>query len=241
MNETPGNGSDAADAEAIRAALAAVERRIDRACERAGRERAEVELLPVTKTVAAERVAVAWAAGYTRLAENRVQDGAAKAAALTGRGIEWHLIGHLQRNKVKQALEFASCIQTLDRSALAERLADRLAERGERRCVLMQVNTSGADSQYGIAPEAVGALGAAIAARPELDWRGFMTIGRASPDPEDTRDCFRTLRRLRDEQQQRHGQGLPVLSMGMSGDLEVAVEEGSSLVRIGSAVFGERA
>ncbi len=239
MAESSRDGSTQ-QGEALRAALAAVERRIDRACERAGRDRAEVALLPVTKTVAPERVAAAAAAGYRRFAENRVQDGAAKAEALAGEGLAWHLVGHLQRNKVKQALGFAACIQSVDRVSLVERLGEQLAARGERREVLLQVNTSGAESQYGVAPEAAPELAATLARRPELEWTGLMTIGRYSEDPEGTRDCFRLLRGLRDRLQERHGQGLPVLSMGMSGDLEVAVEEGATLVRVGSAVFGAR-
>lgn len=229
------------DRAAVQAALADVERRIDAACHRAGRYRAGVALLPVTKTVAPERVAWAIEAGYRTLAENRVQDAADKADTLAGHGLDWHLIGHLQRNKVKQALGFATCIQTLDRASLVERLADQLAARGECREVLMQVNTSGAASQFGVTPEAAAELADAIEGHPELQWTGLMTIGRFSEDPEDTRDCFRTLRRLRDDLQQRCGRALPVLSMGMSGDLEVAVEEGATLVRVGSAVFGARA
>lgn len=228
------------DRARVQAALAEVERRIDAACDRTGRDRAGVHLLPVTKTVPPERVAYAIEAGYRRLAENRVQAATEKAEALAGHDVCWDLIGHLQRNKVKQAIGFASCIQTLDRVSLVERLAEQLAARGQRRDVLLQVNTSGAESQFGVAPGEAGDLAAAIIARPELEWRGLMTIGRFSENPEDTRDCFRALRQLRDRLQDRCGRALPDLSMGMSGDLEVAVEEGATLVRVGSAVFGAR-
>ena len=230
----------AAEREQVRDALARVERRIDGACERAGRERADVRLLPVTKTVAPARVACAVDAGYRAFAENRVQEAAAKAAALADRGLRWHLVGPLQRNKVKQALGFVGCIQSIERAAVAERIADRLAAAGARCEVLLQVNTSGAASQHGVAPDAVDALAAVVTERPELEWTGLMTIGRLSEDQEDTRDCFRLLRQLRDRLQDEHGIALPVLSMGMSGDLEVAVEEGATLVRIGSAIFGAR-
>lgn len=228
------------DRQRVRDGLAAIERRIDAACDRAGRDRGAVTLLPVTKTVPADRVAHAIDAGYRQFAENRVQDAAAKAGALAGYGVRWHLIGHLQRNKVKQALDCATCIQTVDRESLVQRLGDQLAERGERREVLVQVNTSGAESQYGVTPAGAGRLAAAVDARPELEWTGLMTIGRFSEDPEGTRDCFRDLRELRDRLQDRFGRALPALSMGMSGDLEVAVEEGATLVRVGSAVFGAR-
>jgi len=224
----------------ITQALAAVERRIDRACEAAGRPRREVELLPVTKTVPAERIAVAVEAGCRMLGENRVQEAEAKSQALAGRGIEWHLIGHLQRNKTRQALDFVHCIESVDRPKLVERLARQLEERDARCEVLLQVNTSGAESQYGVAPGQAPALAAAIAREPALALRGLMTIGRLVEDPEDARGCFRLLRQLRDRLQDDLGSGLPVLSMGMSGDLEVAIEEGATRVRVGSAIFGER-
>lgn len=231
---------DETDRRGIREGLAAVERRIDRACEIAGRPRDEVTLLPVTKTIAAPRVAVAVEAGYRAIGENRVQEAVAKRAALDGYDVRWHLIGHLQRNKVKQALEFADCIQSVDRLPLVERLVQRLEAREQTREVLLQVNTSGAESQFGVAPEEAGELAAAMAREPVLDLRGLMTIGRLVEDPEDARDCFRGLRGLRERLQEQLGHALPVLSMGMSGDLEVAIEEGATLVRVGSAIFGAR-
>ncbi len=228
------------DAEAIRAGLTSAERRIDAACARAGRERDSVRLLPVTKTVSPETVAVAREAGYTAFGENRVQEACDKAEALAGRGIEWHMIGHLQRNKAKQALTFAHCIESVDRQALARRLGDQLAEIGQRRNVLLQVNTSGATSQFGVAPEQADELARYIAGRDELSLDGLMTIGRLVEDPEDARDCFRGLRELRDRLADELGQPLPELSMGMSGDMDVAIEEGATLVRAGSAIFGAR-
>lgn len=230
----------AARAEAIRAALAVIERRIDAACARAGRERAAVRLLPVTKTVEPERIAVAIAAGYRVFGENRVQEALPKHEALAGHGLSWHMIGHLQRNKVRQALAFADCIESVDRAKLADRIADQLAPAGERRRVLLQVNTSGAESQFGVAPDEAPALARHIAARDELELEGLMTIGRLVDDPEDARDCFVALRELRERLQDTLGRALPELSMGMSGDLEVAVEEGATRVRVGSAVFGAR-
>ncbi|MDZ7829325.1 MAG: YggS family pyridoxal phosphate-dependent enzyme [Halofilum sp. (in: g-proteobacteria)] len=231
---------ESAERDAILEALAAVERRIDAACEASRRCRDEVSLLPVTKTVPVERIAVAVEAGYRQLGENRVQEAAGKSEALSGRGIEWHLIGHLQRNKVKQALDFVHCVESVDRPALVERLARQLEAREARCEVLIQVNTSGAESQFGVTPGEVPSLAAAIAAESSLDLRGLMTIGRLVEDPEDARDCFRMLRELRDRLQQQLGTSLPVLSMGMSGDLDVAIAEGATRVRVGSAIFGER-
>lgn len=233
-------GAEAAPAEQIRAALAAVEQRIDAACERAGRDRSEVRLLPVTKTVEPARVAVALNCGYRTFGENRVQEAVAKYEAFTGQGVAWHIIGRLQRNKVRQALTFADVIESVDRPRLAEAIADHLAELSEQRRVFMQVNITGAEGQSGIALEEAAALGGRIAARPELELDGLMAIGRLADDPEAVRGDFRRLRELRDRLEQELGQALPELSMGMSGDLEVAVEEGATLVRAGSAVFGAR-
>lgn len=232
--------AEAVPAEDIRAALAAVEQRIDAACERAGRDRSEVRLLPVTKTVEPARIAVALDCGYRTFGENRVQEAVAKYEAFAGQGVAWHMIGRLQSNKIRQALAFADVIQSVDRPKLADGVADCLAETGERRRVFMQVNTSGAAGQSGVAPGEAAALAARIAARPELELDGLMTIGRLAEDPETARGDFRRLRELRDRLEQELGQRLPELSMGMSGDLEVAVEEGATLVRAGSAVFGAR-
>lgn len=229
-----------ASSQDVRDGLAAVERRIDAACRRSGRARDEVALLPVTKTVSPAAVRAAVDAGYTTFGENRIQEAVDKADALADCGIRWHMIGHLQRNKVKQALAFADCIQSVDRQPLVERLADQLDARGERRRVLVQVNTSGAASQFGVVPDEAPALARAVAKRPSLELRGLMTIGRRVDDPEDARDCFRSLRELRDRLVDELRQPLPELSMGMSGDLEVAVDEGATLVRIGSAIFGAR-
>jgi len=229
-----------ASSQDIRDGLAAVERRIDAACRRSGRARDEVALLPVTKTVSPAAVRAAVDAGYTTFGENRIQEAVDKADVLADCGIRWHMIGHLQRNKVKQALTFADCIQSVDRQPLVERLADQLDARGERRRVLVQVNTSGAASQFGVVPDEAPALARAVAKRPSLELRGLMTIGRRVDDPEDARDCFRSLRELRDRLVDELRQPLPELSMGMSGDLEVAVDEGATLVRIGSAIFGAR-
>lgn len=232
--------AEAVPAEPIRAALAAVETRIDAACERAGRDRGEVRLLPVTKTVEPARIAVAVDCGYRVFGENRVQDAAAKYDAFVGQGVSWHMIGRLQRNKIRQALAFADVIQTVDRPRLADGIADTLAELGERRRVFMQVNITGAEGQSGVAPDNAATLAAHIAARPELELDGLMTIARLAEDPEAARGDFRGLRELRDRLEQDLGRPLPELSMGMSGDLEVAVEEGATLVRAGSAVFGAR-
>jgi pyridoxal phosphate enzyme (YggS family) len=232
--------AEAVPAEHIRAALTAVEQRIDAACERAGRDRGGVRLLPVTKTVEPERIAVAVDCGYRMFGENRVQEALAKHEAFAGQGVAWHMIGRLQRNKIRQALSFADVIQSVDRPRLADGIADQLAELGERRRVLMQVNITGAEGQSGVAPEQAGALAARIAARPELDLDGLMAIGCLAEDPPGVCADFRRLRELRDRLEQELAQPLPELSMGMSGDLELAVEEGATLVRAGSAVFGAR-
>jgi hypothetical protein len=225
-----------------------VRQRIAGACARAGRSPADVTLLLATKTVPAERLATAVRAGATLFGENRVQELQAKVAALrrvdpaAGEAAAWHLIGHLQTNKIKHALPLVSCIQSVDRPRLIDRLEQRLAR--EDRCldVYLQVNTSGEASKYGVPPEGAPALVQQIQRAPHLRLHGLMTLGRLGATPEAARPGFAALRRLRDDM---IGTGeldarQDGLSMGMSGDFEVAVEEGATLVRVGSAVFGPR-
>ena len=230
---------------AARAARAAVLERIDRACARVGRDPAGVTLVAVSKTVEAARVREAVAAGLTVLGENRVQEGAAKAPEVSG--ATWHLIGPLQSNKVRRALEVFDVIESVDSVSLAERI-DRLARdvRGagpsERYPILLQVNVDDDPAKAGFAPVDLPDALSAIAALDALEVRGLMTIGRLVTDPEAARPTFRSLRTLSERQRRdAPGSGLgPALSMGMTDDFEVAVEEGATMVRVGRALFGER-
>ncbi|MGB6059053.1 MAG: YggS family pyridoxal phosphate-dependent enzyme [Microthrixaceae bacterium] len=222
-------------------ALAAVEERISRAAARSGRDDSDVRLLLATKTVPGERVRLVLEAGYTLIGENRVQELVDKAPTLADIPHEAHFIGNLQRNKVNQVLRLASCIQSVDRISLARALSDRI-DPSAPLDVLIQVNTSGEESKFGMTPDMAGDFAREVAQLPGLRVRGFMTIGLFSTDEVPVRRCYEMLRGIRDEvvadQSMADASGL---SMGMSGDLEWAIEEGATIVRVGTAVFGERA
>jgi PLP dependent protein len=219
--------------------LAAVRARIAAACARAGRDPAAVTLLGVSKNHPAEAVAEAVAAGLLLFGENRVQEAKAKIPQAPGRA-RWQFIGHLQSNKARDAVALFDVIQSVDSLALAAEL-QRQAEKQARTCrILAEVNVAGEASKFGWAPAALLAAVAELNAFPRLEWHGLMTVAPYAPDPERVRPVFRRLRELRDACADRLGAPLPVLSMGMSGDLEAALEEGSTLVRVGTALFGER-
>lgn len=216
--------------------------RIGDAAARSGRNPEDVRLVLVTKTVPPERVGEAIAAGQRDLGENKVQEGRAKAEALAGEPVRWSMIGHLQTNKVKDVLRFADEVQSVDRLSLAAALDKRLQHLDRRLDVLVQVNTSGEASKYGLALEEVPGFLAELPRFGTLRPRGFMTLARFTPDIAEVRRCFRVLRGIRDRalQEAPQGETLAELSMGMSGDFEVAIEEGATIVRVGQAVFGAR-
>lgn len=230
----------------IAANLQAIQRRIEVACARTNRPRDSVRLLLATKTNDAPRVREAVEAGALLLGENKVLEGEAKAHALAALGTTaeptWHLIGHLQTNKIKHALRFASCIQSVDRPRLIEQLDKRLQFEGRALDVYLQVNTSREPSKFGVPPEEALALLRLAATYDTLRVRGLMTIGTLGASPEDARGSFRELRDVRDRLQAEgiDGVDLQELSMGMSGDMEVAIEEGATMVRVGTAIFGAR-
>ena len=233
--------ADPIEIEELRAARERVLGLIADASARAGRDPAGVTLVAVSKTVAAERVWSAVAAGLTTLGENRVQEGEDKAAVVTG--ATWHLVGPLQSNKAKRALQAFDVIQTVDSVALAERL-DRLAAEvrpGTRVPVLLQVNVDADPAKAGFGPGALGEAFADLGGFARLDIRGLMTVGRLVERAEDARPTFAALRVL-SERLRAAWPGLgPELSMGMTDDFHVAVEEGATIVRVGRALFGERA
>jgi PLP dependent protein len=225
----------------IRTNLAAVEEKIDAACARAGRPRAAVTLLPVTKTVPSGILRLAVTAGLSTLAENKVQEAQAKAQEMAALGVTWSIIGHLQTNKIKPMLTFATEFQALDSLRLASLMNDRLMQLGKTLDVYVQVNTSGEDSKYGIAPGDADTFAEKLLTYPALKPRGLMTLAILKGQPEDVRACFQRLRRLRDRLVANHrGCGLERLSMGMTSDFELAIEEGADVVRIGQAIFGRR-
>ena len=232
--------------EDLRARLGDVNRRIAAACERAGRQASEITLVAVSKTVSAPRVREAIEAGVRTLGESRVQEAAAKIPELSEisaeRKVQWHLIGHLQSNKARLAVELFDAVHSVDDLKLAERL-DRLATRsGKRLPIFIEVNLGGEESKTGAAPDEVLPLCEQVGKLPRLELKGLMAVPPLSGAPEDARPFFRQLRRLRDEARQAGVTGgqFNDLSMGMSDDFEIAIEEGATFVRIGAALFGAR-
>ena len=219
-------------ADEIRANASALEARIAAACARSGRSRYDVKLVAVTKTLPAADVAHAIAAGMTDVGENKVQEARDKRPSVTGTA-RWHLIGHLQSNKAKDAVRLFDVIQTIDSADLAERVARVAESEGKRQEVLVQVNVGGEEQKSGAEPADVPALVQQIAALPSLHLSGLMAIPPFL-EAEAMRPYFRTLRALRDDL------GLPELSMGMTDDFEVAIEEGATIIRVGRAIFGAR-
>ncbi len=225
---------------AIGARLDEVRSRIARAAVRAGRDPGAVTLVGVVKTVPEGAIREAVALGLSDLGENRVQEAEGHQAALAGVRVRWHLIGHLQRNKAGRAVERFDRVHGVDSAALAEALSRRAVAAGRRLPVMVEVNVSGEATKFGVAPEAVMGLLERVAALAGLALDGLMTVGPPVARPGDARPAFARLRALRDAGERALGLGLPELSMGMSGDYEVAVEEGATMVRVGSAIFGER-
>jgi len=218
--------------------LARIHDAIASAAQKAGRDPAEIELLAVSKTQAAEAIQEALRAGITHFGENKVQEARGKIEEL-GRGV-WHLIGHLQSNKARDAVRLFDSIDSVDRADLAGEINHRADALGKTQNVLLQVNIAGESAKFGCVPDAARALAEAMNALPRLCLRGLMTIAPYSPEPEKSRPHFAGLRDLRDKIEADTGLCLPVLSMGMSSDFSFAIDEGSTCVRIGTALFGER-
>lgn len=217
-----------------------VKAKISAACERSGRNADDVQIVAVTKTHGAEVVAEAWNAGLAVVGENKVQEAAWKKEASVS-GPEWHLIGHLQSNKVRQALEIFDFIHSVDSVKLADRINFIADEIGARVRILLEVNVSGEKSKNGMTPEEVEpTIRHILEECPRITVEGLMTMAPFSENPEDARVYFRRLRELRDAAERNLNIGLKHLSMGMSGDYEVAVEEGATLVRLGTVLFGDR-
>jgi pyridoxal phosphate enzyme (YggS family) len=241
----PGGAAGAADVAGIAARWRAVTARVAAACERAGRAPAEVTLVAVSKTHPAEAVRAAAAAGARDFGENYAQELAAKREACGGGAadaapgeLRWHFIGRLQRNKAKLVAGKVALVHAVDSLELAEELARRAA--GVVQPILLSVNVAGEATKGGSSPDAAAALAAALAKVPGVRLDGLMTMPPPSDDPEASRPSFLALRALRDRLQQELGAPLPALSMGMSGDYEVAIACGATHVRIGTAIFGVR-
>lgn len=216
-----------------------VQARIAAACQRAGRPRADVRLLPVTKTVPAHVLRLAFDASIRDFGENRLQEAMTKHDALSDLPIRWSIIGHLQSNKAKYLARFASEFHALDSLKLAAELNRRMAAEGRDLPVFVQVNTSGEQTKFGLTPGDLPAFLDAMTAYPRLRPQGLMTLAIFSADRDRVRACFRLLRRLRDDSRATHP-AITDLSMGMSGDYETAILEGATVVRVGQAILGPR-
>ncbi|MEZ5352522.1 MAG: YggS family pyridoxal phosphate-dependent enzyme [Bryobacteraceae bacterium] len=215
--------------------IALVEQRIGRACARARRRREEVTLIAVTKVFPASTIQQAWAEGLREFGENYVQEFEGKAAGVRSlEGARFHFIGHLQSNKTRRAAELFDVIQTIDSAKIARRLDEAAAESGRSLDAMIEVKLSAEQAKHGASPEELGPLVEAVRALPHLRLSGLITMPPWSEDPEQSRPYFARLRELALQHE------LPDLSMGMSNDFEVAIEEGASHIRVGTALFGKR-
>ncbi|MDR0881991.1 MAG: YggS family pyridoxal phosphate-dependent enzyme [Candidatus Adiutrix sp.] len=222
----------------VPARLDEVRSRMAEAARRAGRNPGGITLLGVSKTFPAETVQAFLAAGLTDFGENYIQEARAKTAQLAGLepAPRWHFIGHLQTNKAKYVAGVFTALHSLDSLELAEELNRRLTTMGQTMDVYVQVNVAGETTKSGLAPEALPSFLKALERCPALKPWGLMTMPPYDPDPEVARPHFMALRRLRDQ----YAPDLPGLSMGMSGDFQVAIEEGATIIRVGTALFGTR-
>jgi pyridoxal phosphate enzyme (YggS family) len=223
----------------IPANLSAVRQRIARVCSRAGRDPSSVTLVAVSKGHPAAAVCAAAQEGLTLFGESRVQEARAKIGLCPSR-LQWHLIGHLQSNKCRDAVHFFSMIQSVDSLALAREI-NKWAEKSARTIpILLEVNVAGESSKFGYPPEMALSELKELNALPKIEIHGLMTVAPLARDPEKVRPVFRRLREIKTQCEHLLGVPLPHLSMGMSGDFEVAVEEGATMIRLGSALLGER-
>ena len=220
----------------------AIKERMNRACQKCGRNGNEVRLLMATKTVPASIIIEAFKAGETLIGENKVQELLSKADELSSFPHESHFIGHLQSNKIKDVIKYAHCIESIDRLDLAEKLEKKLAAENKIMDVFIQVNTSKEESKFGCTEEEAIPLVENVLKMPHLKIKGLMTIGLFSDDINLTRPCFKVLYNIRKKIDSLHliNEKDLELSMGMSGDFEMAIEEGATIVRVGTSIFGKR-
>lgn len=228
--------------ETITQNLKTIHNRIQAACKKSGRNPEEVRLLLATKTVESDRIKFALNQGETLVGENKVQELEQKCEAIAECNPEVHFIGHLQTNKIKDVIKWASCIEAVDRLKLAKKLHNKLLSENKTIDAYIQVNTSYEDSKFGVSPEKALELIEQVSKLETINIKGLMTIGLFSSEPEKVRKCFRLLKNIQTEATALNlpGVSLEELSMGMSGDLEIAIEEGATIVRVGTAIFGER-
>jgi pyridoxal phosphate enzyme (YggS family) len=230
------------ESNTIKSNLIHIQQRIHNACEEVGRNPDEVKLLLATKTVSAEKIKIAIDEGYFLLGENKVMEGKAKYELLKSANCHWHIIGHVQTNKVKHILKYADVVQSIDRLKLVRKLQNRCEYDDRDIDIFIQVNTSYEDSKFGVTPEKALEFIKQVSEFPRLHIKGLMTIGVLSSKDDKVRDCFKLLKEI---QLKAIDLNLPntsfsELSMGMSNDLELAIMEGSTMIRVGTAIFGKR-
>lgn len=216
-------------------------RRIEDSATKVGKSAGDIELVAITKTVPVDRLLEAWSLGLKVFGENRVQE-ASKKKPMLPEDISWHLVGHLQTNKVKQAVEIFDLIHSVDSIRLAKEISRRAGQNGKIQDVLIQVNTSGEASKFGVEPKDAVLFAREVSIFSNICVKGLMTIGPLEAETKETRKCFRLLKELYDELREEETENLQMryLSMGMTDDFEIAIEEGSNMVRIGSGIFGAR-
>jgi PLP dependent protein len=234
------NARALASSAEIRANLECVRERVTRAAERSGRGARDVRLIAISKTFPPEPIREAYQAGVRDFGENRVQEAEAKRPALADLDCTWHLVGHLQTNKARLARELFHWLHSLDSARLAQKLHSATLQGAARLKVLIEVNLGGEAAKSGVKEEEVAALAEEVRRLPTLELAGLMTIPPYLDDPEQVRPCFRRLRELAEKLRTSGFAELVELSMGMSHDFEVAIEEGATMVRIGTAIFGQR-
>lgn len=222
--------------------LKAIHHRIQQACLHSRRQKEEVQLLLATKTVTAPNILVALQAGEHLIGENKVQELKEKHEELNSHTHKAHFIGHLQTNKIKEVLKYADCIESVDRLDLVEKLDKRLQFEGRQLEIFMQINTSYEESKFGVSPEEALTLIKQISKYDTLNVKGLMTIGLFTSEHEKLRRCFQLLKKIQTQIKELDLPNIEMneLSMGMSGDLEIAIEEGATIVRVGTAIFGKR-
>lgn len=223
--------------------LKTVRRQMELACQVSGRKIEDVKLLLATKTVPPEKIQVAIQAGETLLGENKAQELRDKFSLIQlDNGVEWHFIGHLQTNKVKEVVKYVTLIHSLDRLKLGQALHQQLLKENKTMDVLVQINTSYEESKFGAAPETAVELVEQLAQLETLNVKGLMTIGKLNATNDETRHCFRLLRMIQAQVMEKKLSrvDMDILSMGMSGDFKVAIEEGATIIRVGTSIFGQR-
>ncbi len=225
----------------IKERFSLIRQKVIEACKRAGRDPREVKILGASKKQTVDKIQAAYEAGLRLIGENYVQEAREKREALADLALEWHLIGPLQTNKVRQAIKIFDVIETIDRPSVAQELAKRAKRLGQKLPVLIEVNVGGEETKAGVSPEELFSLAELVVSLSALELRGLMTLPPYRDDPEEVRPYFAKLRGLLEELKKRFPEApLSELSMGMSHDFEVAIEEGATIVRVGTALFGPR-